>query len=87
MSKSNERRELELCRLGYAVANITTWFRYPQKTKQLGDDALIQRIYGKSSMLSPGNFQRRLGILGLEKLPSDLPILIVQGQRDVIVSA
>jgi len=78
---------LEFCRWCYAVADIIAWYRYLQKTKQLGDDALIQRIYGKSSMLSPGNFQRRLGILGLKKLPSDLPILIVQGQRDVIVSA
>ena len=71
----------------YGVADISAWYRYLQKTKQLGKDALTQRIYGKGPELSPDNFTSRLGILGLEKLPSDLPILIVQGQRDVIVPA
>lgn len=71
----------------YGVADISAWYRYLQKTGQLGKDPLTQRIYGAGPELSPDNFTRRLGILALEKLPSDLPILIVQGQRDVIVPA
>ncbi len=71
----------------YGVADIDIWYRYLQKTNQLGKDELTQRIYGRGPVLSPENFKSRQGMLGLDHIASNLPILIVQGQRDVIVPA
>lgn len=71
----------------YGVADIEIWYQYLHKTNQLGEDELTQRIYGRGPVLSPQNFQSRHGMLKLDQIASDLPILIVQGQRDVIVPA
>jgi dipeptidyl aminopeptidase/acylaminoacyl peptidase len=68
---------------GYGVADIYKWFTYLQETKQLGDDALTQQVYGKGPKDKPENFRIRHALTVLNHVSA--PILILQGEKDKIV--
>lgn len=68
---------------GYGVADIYSWFDYLKESKQLGDDALTQQVYGKGPEDKPENFRIRHALTVLPNLR--VPVLILQGDKDKIV--
>ena len=68
---------------GYGVADIYSWFDYLKESKQLGDDALTQQVYGKGPEDKPENFRIRHALTVLPNLR--VPVLILQGNKDKIV--
>jgi dipeptidyl aminopeptidase/acylaminoacyl peptidase len=68
---------------GYGVADIYSWFDYLKESKQLGDDALTQQVYGKGPEEKPENFRIRHALTVLPNLR--IPVLILQGEKDKIV--
>jgi dipeptidyl aminopeptidase/acylaminoacyl peptidase len=68
---------------GYGVADIYSWFDYLKESKQLGDDALTQQVYGKGPEDKPENFRIRHALTVLPNLR--VPVLILQGDKDRIV--
>ncbi len=68
---------------GYGVADIYSWFDYLKESKQLGDDALTQQVYGKGPKDKPENFRIRHALTILPNLR--VPVLILQGDKDKIV--
>ena len=69
----------------YGVADIYAWYAYLVQSKQLGADALSVRVYGKGPQDKPQNFLLRHGLRVVPQLQSAMPILIQQGELDVIV--
>ena len=69
----------------YGVADIYAWYEYLVQSKQLGTDALTRRVYGNGPADKPQNFLERHGLRVVPQLPSAMPILIQQGELDVIV--
>jgi dipeptidyl aminopeptidase/acylaminoacyl peptidase len=68
---------------GYGVADIYSWFDYLKESKQLGEDALTQQVYGKGPEDKPENFRIRHALTVLPNLR--VPVLILQGDKDKIV--
>jgi dipeptidyl aminopeptidase/acylaminoacyl peptidase len=68
---------------GYGVADIYSWFDYLKESKQLGDDALTQQVYGRGPEDKPENFRIRHALTVLPNLR--VPVLILQGNKDKIV--
>ncbi len=69
----------------YGVADIYAWYAYLVQSKQLGTDAITRRVYGNGPQDKPQNFLQRHGLRVVPQLPSTMPILIQQGERDVTV--
>ena len=69
----------------YGVADIYAWYAYLVDSKQLGADALTRRIYGAGPADQPQNFLQRHGLRVVPQLQNTMPILIQQGELDVIV--
>jgi dipeptidyl aminopeptidase/acylaminoacyl peptidase len=69
----------------YGVSDIYQWVQYLRDSGQLGADALSQRIYGSGPESRPEQYAARFGLAKLAQLPRRLQVLIVQGERDVIV--
>ena len=69
----------------YGVADIYAWYAYLVQSKQLGSDALTRRVYGNGPADKPQNFLQRHGLRVVPQLQSTMPILIQQGELDVIV--
>jgi dipeptidyl aminopeptidase/acylaminoacyl peptidase len=68
---------------GYGVVDIYRWFDYLKESKQLGEDALTQQVYGKGPEDKPENFRIRHALTVLPNLR--IPVLILQGDKDKIV--
>lgn len=68
---------------GYGVVDIYRWFDYLKESKQLGEDALTQQVYGKGPEDKPENFRIRHALTILPNLR--IPVLILQGDKDKIV--
>jgi dipeptidyl aminopeptidase/acylaminoacyl peptidase len=68
---------------GYGVVDIYRWFDYLKESKQLGEDALTQQVYGKGPEDKPENFRIRHALPVLPNLR--IPVLILQGDKDKIV--
>ncbi len=69
----------------YGVADIVAWYEHLVKTNQLADDQLTKDTYGNGPTDRPNSFAIRMGLTVVPKLPSAMPVLIVQGGKDVIV--
>lgn len=69
----------------YGVADIYAWYAYLVQSKQLGTDAITRRVYGNGPVDKPKNFLERHGLRVVPQLPKAMPILIQQGELDVIV--
>jgi dipeptidyl aminopeptidase/acylaminoacyl peptidase len=69
----------------YGVSDIYQWAQYLRDSGQLGQDALSQSIYGTGPESRPEQYAARFGLANLDRLPRHLQVLIVQGERDVIV--
>jgi dipeptidyl aminopeptidase/acylaminoacyl peptidase len=69
----------------YGVSDIYAWYRYLVATKQLGQDALTRTTYGNGPEDKPENFLLRHGLRVVPELPATLPVLILQGAKDVTV--
>jgi dipeptidyl aminopeptidase/acylaminoacyl peptidase len=69
----------------YGVADVYSWYAHLKASKQLGTDATTQRLYGSGPESRVSEFAARAGLSALAKIDSKLPILIVQGGKDVIV--
>ena len=69
----------------YGVADIYAWYVYLVESKQLGADAITRRVYGNGPTDKPQNFLERHGLRVVPQLQSTMPILIQQGELDVIV--
>jgi dipeptidyl aminopeptidase/acylaminoacyl peptidase len=70
---------------GYGVAEIYQWYDFLKSTKQLGNDALTLKVYGKGYDDVPENFRRRNGLQAIPTL--QCPVLILQGAKDTLVPA
>jgi dipeptidyl aminopeptidase/acylaminoacyl peptidase len=69
----------------YGVADIVAWYEHLVRTNQLTDDQLTRDTYGKGPQDRPASFAVRMGLTAVPKLPTTMPVLIVQGGKDVIV--
>jgi dipeptidyl aminopeptidase/acylaminoacyl peptidase len=69
----------------YGVSDIYQWLQYLRDSGQLGQDALSQSIYGTGPESRPEQYAARFGLGNLAQLQRGLQVLIVQGERDVIV--
>jgi dipeptidyl aminopeptidase/acylaminoacyl peptidase len=69
----------------YGVADLYAWYGYLKASKQLGEDAITKRIYGTGPESRPDDFAKRNGVSNLDLIDSKLPILIVQGAKDITV--
>ncbi|MFN3266581.1 MAG: alpha/beta hydrolase family protein [Deinococcales bacterium] len=69
----------------YGIADIVAWHKHLVKTKQLADDQLTRDTYGNGPQDRPQSFAVRMGLTAVPKLPATMPVLIVQGGKDVIV--
>ena len=69
----------------YGVADIYAWYAHLAESKQLGTDAITRRVYGNGPQDKPQNFLQRHGLRVVPQLPNTMPILIQQGELDVIV--
>ena len=78
-------RSVKALVFAYGVADIYAWYAYLVQSKQLGMDALTRRVYGNGPTDKPQNFLERHGLRVVPQLPSIMPILIQQGELDVIV--
>lgn len=69
--------------VAYGVADIYRWWDYLQETGQLGGDPITARTYGKGPSHRPESFRIRHGVGVADKI--DIPVLILQGEKDTIV--
>ena len=69
----------------YGVSDIYAWYRYLVASKQLGQDALTKTTYGSGPADKPENFLLRYGLRVVPQLPAAMPVLILQGAKDVTV--
>jgi dipeptidyl aminopeptidase/acylaminoacyl peptidase len=69
----------------YGVADIVAWYEHLVRTKQLSNDQLTRDTYGNGPTDRPSSFAIRMGLSAVPKLSSTMPVLIVQGGKDVIV--
>jgi dipeptidyl aminopeptidase/acylaminoacyl peptidase len=69
----------------YGVSDIYAWYRYLVATKQLGQDALTKTTYGNGPEDKPENFLLRHGLRVVPQLPDQMPVLILQGAKDITV--
>jgi dienelactone hydrolase len=77
-------RALVFC---YGVSDVYSWVEHLRRSGQFGQDALTQRLYGTGPKSRPAQYAARHGLSNLAALPANLPVLIVQGERDAIVPA
>lgn len=78
-------RKVRALVFAYGVADIYAWHTYLVDSGQLGQDTLTRRIYGSGPQDKPQNFLERHGLRVVPQLQSTMPILIQQGELDVIV--
>jgi dipeptidyl aminopeptidase/acylaminoacyl peptidase len=69
----------------YGVADIVAWYEYLVRTNQLADDQLTKDTYGNGPQDRPESFALRMGLTAVPKLSATMPVLIVQGGKDVTV--
>ncbi len=69
----------------YGVADISAWYEHLVRTNQLSNDQLTKDIYGKGPTDKPQSFAIRMGLTAVPKLSASMPVLIVQGGKDVVV--
>ncbi len=69
----------------YGVADIVAWYEHLVRTNQLSNDQLTRDTYGNGPNDRPASFAVRMGLTAVPKLPNTMPILIIQGGKDVIV--
>lgn len=69
----------------YGVSDIYTWYAYLKRTNQLANDQLTRDTYGNGPEDRPISFQIRYGLGVVNRLPTWMPTLIVQGGKDTIV--
>ena len=69
----------------YGVADVISWYAHLVRTKQLSNDQLTKDTYGNGPLDRPESFAIRMGLSAVPKISSEMPVLIVQGQKDVIV--
>ncbi len=69
----------------YGVSDIRAWYAYLKRTKQLANDQLTRDTYGNGPEDRPISFQIRHGLGVVDRLPTWMPTLIVQGGKDTIV--
>ena len=84
LAAARDRRVKALV-FAYGVADIYAWYAHLVQSKQLGGDAITRRVYGNGPRDKPQNFLQRHGLRVVPQLPSSMPILIQQGELDVIV--
>ena len=66
----------------YGVADLYRWWDYLKATGRLGRDALTLRTYGDGPESRPDSFALRNGVDRVGRLK--MPVLILQGEKDVI---
>jgi dipeptidyl aminopeptidase/acylaminoacyl peptidase len=69
----------------YGVADIVAWYEHLVRTKQLSNDQLTKDTYGNGPLDRPESFAIRMGLSVVPKISSDMPVLIIQGGKDMIV--
>jgi dipeptidyl aminopeptidase/acylaminoacyl peptidase len=69
----------------YGVADIVAWYEHLVRTKQLSNDQLTKDTYGNGPLDRPESFAIRMGLSAVPKILSTMPVLIVQGGKDVVV--
>ncbi len=69
----------------YGVADIVAWYKHLERTKQLSNDQLTRDTYGNGPTDRPSSFAIRMGLTAVPKISSTMPVLIVQGGKDVVV--
>ena len=69
----------------YGVADIVAWYEHLVKSQQLGKDQLTKDTYGNGPTDRPQSFAIRMGLTAASKISSQMPVLIVQGGKDLIV--
>ena len=69
----------------YGVADIVAWYKHLVRTKQLSNDQLTKDTYGTGPTDRPESFAIRMGLSAVPKLSSQMPVLLVQGGKDVVV--
>jgi dipeptidyl aminopeptidase/acylaminoacyl peptidase len=69
----------------YGVADVVAWYEHLVRTNQLADDQLTKDTYGNGPLDRPESFALRMGLTAVPKVPATMPVLIVQGGKDVIV--
>ncbi len=69
----------------YGVADIVAWYEHLVRTKQLTNDQLTKDTYGNGPADRPESFAVRMGLSAVPKIPDAMPVLIIQGGKDVIV--
>jgi dienelactone hydrolase len=80
--RSNRFRALVFA---YGVANIDTWYDYLAAHKMVGTDAQSVALFGGDNTARAARFNQRRGTDNLQKLETNLKILLVQGGQDDIV--
>lgn len=78
-------QDLRALVFAYGVADIIAWYEYLVKTNQLTDDQLTRDTYGNGPQDRPQSFAVRMGLSAVPRLPATMPVLIVQGGKDVVV--
>ncbi len=69
----------------YGVADIVAWYEHLVRTNQLSNDQLTKDIYGNGPTDKPQSFAIRMGLTAVPKISSTMPVLIIQGAKDVVV--
>ena len=69
----------------YGIADIVAWYEHLVRTKQLSNDQLTKDTYGNGPQDRPESFAIRMGLSAVPKIPSQMPVLIIQGKKDEIV--
>jgi dipeptidyl aminopeptidase/acylaminoacyl peptidase len=69
----------------YGVSDINAWYEYLVRTNQLEDDQLTRDTYGNGPADRPESFAIRRGLNYVPRLPSTMPVLILQGAKDLTV--
>lgn len=69
----------------YGVADIVAWYEHLVRTNQLSNDQLTKDTYGNGPLDRPQGFAIRMGLSAVPKISSGMPVLIIQGGKDVVV--
>lgn len=69
--------------MAYGVADIYSWWDHLKATRQLGNDPVTARTYGKGPLHRPHSFAIRNAVSVANAI--DCPVLILQGEKDTIV--
>jgi dipeptidyl aminopeptidase/acylaminoacyl peptidase len=69
----------------YGVADVVAWFEHLVRTNQLSNDQLTKDTYGNGPTDRPESFAIRMGLSAVPKIRGSMPVLIIQGGKDVIV--